>query len=308
MPPCDGRGRGRRPGPRRCRPRSSRAAGRPRSSTTAQRSPARLSRSRADVSVSSSPTVERVLEVAVLDRRHGHLLEPAVGADEVGDERAGRVAQHGGRVVVLLEVAAGREHRDAVTEAHRLLDVVRHEQDRLAHLGLQPEELHLQPLARDRVDRAERLVHEQDRGIGGQRPSHADALALAAGELVRVAVTVRARRRGRPARAARRPVSWSCARSQPSRLGTVATFCRIVWWGNSPICWITYPIRRRSLTGSTLVTSSPSRKIRPLVGSTRRFTIFIVVVLPQPLGPTRTLSSPAATSRSSSCTATVPSG
>ena len=34
----------------------------------------------------------------------------------------------------------------------------------------------------------------------------------------------------------------------------------------------------------------------------------MVVVLPQPEGPTRTASSPRMTSRDSSCTATVPSG
>src|SRR3954454_17184697 len=66
-------------------------------------------------------------------------------------------------------------------------------------------------------------------------------------------------------------------------------------------------MRRRSLTGSSVVTSRPSRKIRPLVGSISRLIIFNVVDLPQPDGPTRTTTSPAATSRSSSWTATVPS-
>src|ERR1044072_8604861 len=55
------------------------------------------------------------------------------------------------------------------------------------------------------------------------------------------------------------------------------------------------------------MTSRPSRKIRPVVGSISRLIIFNVVDLPQPGGPTRTTTSPAATSRSSSCTATVPS-
>src|SRR4051812_32862589 len=63
-------------------------------------------------------------------------------------------------------------------------------------------------------------------------------------------------------------------------------------------------MRRRSLTGSTWVTSSSPRKIRPLVGSIRRLTIFMVVVLPQPEGPTRTQRSPVRTSRLNSSTAT----
>ena len=55
------------------------------------------------------------------------------------------------------------------------------------------------------------------------------------------------------------------------------------------------------------MTSRPSRKIRPLVGSISRLIIFRVVDLPQPDGPTRQTTSPRRTSRSSSCTATVPS-
>ena len=62
--------------------------------------------------------------------------------------------------------------------------------DGLAHLALQPEELALQPLAHDRVDGAERLVHQQHRRVGRQRAGDADPLALAAGELVRVALGV----------------------------------------------------------------------------------------------------------------------
>src|SRR3954454_20508852 len=47
--------------------------------------------------------------------------------------------------------------------------------------------------------------------------------------------------------------------------------------------------------------------MRPLVGSISRLIIFSVVDFPQPEGPTRQTTSPAATSRSSSWTATVPS-
>ena len=42
--------------------------------------------------------------------------------------------------------------------------------------------------AHDRVDRAERLVHQHHRRVGGQRPGHADPLLLAAGELGRIAL------------------------------------------------------------------------------------------------------------------------
>ena len=75
-----------------------------------------------------------------------------------------------------------------VAEAHRLLDVVGDEHDRLAQLPLQPQELALQPVPRDRVDGAERLVHQQHRRIGRQGPGHAGPLALAARQLGGVAL------------------------------------------------------------------------------------------------------------------------
>ena len=43
----------------------------------------------------------------------------------------------------------------------------------------------MQLAARDGIERAERLVHQQDRRIGGERARHANALALTAGELLR---------------------------------------------------------------------------------------------------------------------------
>ena len=68
---------------------------------------------------------------------------------------------------------------------------------------VQAQEVVLQALAGDRVDRAERLVHQHHRRVGGQRAGHADALVLAARELRRVALAVAPRGRGRRARAAR---------------------------------------------------------------------------------------------------------
>jgi hypothetical protein len=59
------------------------------------------------------------------------------------------------------------------------------EDDRLADLGLQAQELVLQARAGDRVDGAEGLVHQHQRRIGSQRARDADALALAAAELAR---------------------------------------------------------------------------------------------------------------------------
>src|SRR5690606_14646931 len=67
-------------------------------------------------------------------------------------------------------------------------------------------------------------------------------------------------------------------------------------------------MRRRSRTGSVRVTSSPSSRIRPEVGSTSRLIIRSVVDLPQPDGPTSASTSCSRTARLSPATATVPSG
>ena len=111
----------------------------------------------------------------------------AVAADEVGDEVVDRVGQQVGGGGELGERAADPQHGDLVAELDRLVDVVGDEEDGLAELLLQPQELVLQLLAHDRVDRAERLVHQHHRRVGGQRAGHADALLLAAGELGGVA-------------------------------------------------------------------------------------------------------------------------
>ncbi len=45
-------------------------------------------------------------------------------------------------------------------------------------------------IARQRIERAERLVHQHDAGLRGERARHADALALATGKLVRQPVAM----------------------------------------------------------------------------------------------------------------------
>ena len=45
-------------------------------------------------------------------------------------------------------------------------------------------------VAGEGIERAERLVHQHDAWLGRQRPRHADALALAAGQFVRQAVAI----------------------------------------------------------------------------------------------------------------------
>ena len=108
------------------------------------------------------------------------------GAVDVGHEPrdvvGGRVAQDllGGTDLLDATVA---HHGDAVPQAHGLVEVVGDEQDRLAELALQVDELVLHLPADERVERGEGLVHEQDVGLGGQGPGQADPLLHATREL-----------------------------------------------------------------------------------------------------------------------------
>ncbi len=121
-------------------------------------------------------------------------LEAPVPPDEAGDEVVGRVSEDLVGRVVLDEDAALAQDRDPVADQDRLVDVVRDEDDRLPHLVLDPQQLLLQPRAGDRIEGAERLVHQHHRRVGRERAREADALALAARDLRRVAGAVVLRR------------------------------------------------------------------------------------------------------------------
>ena len=66
---------------------------------------------------------------------------------------------------------------------------MRDEDDRLAHLPLNAEELVLQTLSRDPVDRPEGFIHEQDRGVGTEGPSHTHALTLPTRKLMGITMS-----------------------------------------------------------------------------------------------------------------------
>ena len=81
-----------------------------------------------------------------------------------------------------------RHHQHPVGQQHRLVDAVGDEQHRLARRQPQLLEVDPQLLAGQRVERAERLVHQQERRVVDQRAHDRGALLHAARELVRVAV------------------------------------------------------------------------------------------------------------------------
>ena len=76
------------------------------------------------------------------------------------------------------------QQHDAVAEARRLTHVVRDEHDGEPCLAPHVLELVVQQVARDGVERAERLVHEEDIRVLREGAGERDPLAHAAGELV----------------------------------------------------------------------------------------------------------------------------
>ena len=77
-----------------------------------------------------------------------------------------------------------REQHHAVSQARRLADVVRHENDRLLPRLPDLLDVAVELFARQRVQRRKRLVHQQHPRIRRQRPRQRDALFHAAGKLV----------------------------------------------------------------------------------------------------------------------------
>ena len=123
-----------------------------------------------------------------------------------------------------------RHDDDAVGQRDRLFQVVGDEQHRLAVGAPQIEQQIAHDLPRLRVERAERLVHQQDLRIADQHLRQPDALALAARQHVRIAV----------AEAAEPDALEPIVRARP-RLGAgapavsspMATFSSAVFQGNS---------------------------------------------------------------------------
>jgi hypothetical protein len=125
------------------------------------------------------------------------------------------------------------------------------------------EKLQLQPLAGERIERSERLVHEQHQRVGCQGPRNRNTLAHPAGDAIDVVVR-KWRKADEVDIMARDPVLF--------RIREIAAiFSRL---GPS--------------------TSCPLTRTRPVVGVSSPPTMRITVVLPQPDGPTNTTNSPSA--------------
>ena len=112
--------------------------------------------------------------------------------------------------------------------ASRRLGIVRDHDDRLAELAVEPVEQVEDLLRRRAVEVAGRLVGDDDRRVGDQRPRDRDALLLPAGELVRDSDPCG--RSGRRAPARSHALSPLAPRSDVSSSGS-STFSKAVSTG-----------------------------------------------------------------------------
>jgi hypothetical protein len=185
-------------------------------------------------------------------------------------------------------------------------EVVRDEQVGETELGLQLGEELQDLILHEHVERRDRLVEDDDVGLECERPRDRDALALATGQLVRVARgealrsdTWSSSSRTRSRREAASPTLWissgsaivfrCCAADRVTRTGP----------GTRAAC---AGAARRSPCARARV-STPSISIEPEVGSSSFSTIFATVDLPEPDSPTRASVLPRGMSNDTASTA-----
>src|SRR5262249_25690553 len=88
-----------------------------------------------------------------------------------------------------LDAAGTRGHHDdAIGEDQRFVDVVGYEDRRLLALLVYADQLFLHHLPRHRVERCERLVHQEDLAVGGEEASESDPLLHPSRELAGIEV------------------------------------------------------------------------------------------------------------------------
>ena len=124
-----------------------------------------------------------------------------------------------------LDHLAGIHDADAVGDLRQQAEIVRDIEHRHAEPRAQIDQQRDDLLLRGDVEAGRRLVEHDEVGIAGQRHGDADALLLAAGELVRIAAPEVGVGSGRPtrsnssARAGQPPARGRCALVQQQRLG-----------------------------------------------------------------------------------------
>ena len=141
----------------------------------------------------SSPGARPVLSDPIHDGVGEHQFQrgdpfnevPHVVVDRVGDDLFGRADLHDPAVI---------HDRDTAADTDRLVQIVRDEDRGLVQFGRERQELLLKPAPNQRIQRGERLIHQQDLGVRRERPGEPDPLLHAprqlAGEAVLVTVEI----------------------------------------------------------------------------------------------------------------------
>ena len=171
---------------------------------------------------------------------------------------------------------------------HRLLDVVGDHQHRLHRqlaVGPQVDQVGAQRLGGQHVQRAERLVHQQQVGVHHQRARQPDALAHAAGEFLRDRRSQT--RPGRSGRSPLRPALPARPAGTPRASSPSSTFSCTVSQGNSAKLWNTM-----ATPSAGPLTGVPRHSTSPEVGRSRPETIRSSVDLPEPDRPSSATISP----------------
>ena len=190
----------------------------------ARRSAARARRAASSSPGSARPGVGCRAELELAERAQRERLQRAVGADELA-RRTRRRAARGSRRGVSYCASTPPSRRIAMRSpiliASSMSCVTKTTVFRTSCCRRQ--ELVLQARAHDRVDRAERLVHQHQRRVGGERAREADALAL---RRPRAAPGSASRTPGRARRArAARPTRVADARPSASRAAAARWRC-----------------------------------------------------------------------------------
>ena len=208
---------------------------------------------------------------------------------------------------VLREETSGRadcrdspilQENDVVGDPPGVFRLMRDEKHGHAPLGLHAHEQIEHILAQRRAERGEGLVEQQHRAVADEHAGERDALALAARQFARQALSLPARpvRDSASATACRSAGVSRSAGERPS-----PTFFSTSRWAKRLFSWKTMDTGRSA--GGKAVTSTPPIRMRPDRGVSKPATRLSRVDFPDPLGPMIAVIDEAAISASNSIAA-----
>jgi len=160
-------------------------------------------------------------------------LRPPISSDDKGVGRSGQDFHR----CTILDNPAGFHDDDPIAHFQSFVYVMSDKDDRLLDFSLDFQEFILQFGPGDRVQRAERFVHQHDHRIGRKSTGDPDALALAAAQFTRPLVAVDFRFELNQVEQLVDPGADPVL-FQPSSTGTVAMFSATVMCGNKPTSWM----------------------------------------------------------------------